>query len=80
LLAISRYDPDTEEVAAFEELIGSHGGLGGPQSHPFLMHPAGLPVGDGELVGAAAVHALMKSWLSDAAAEAQGLPAAPASA
>ena len=40
LVAISLLDPDTDEVAAFEELIGSHGGLGGPQTHPFIMHPA----------------------------------------
>jgi uncharacterized membrane protein YvlD (DUF360 family) len=80
LLAISRYDPETEEVAAFEELIGSHGGLGGPQAHPFLMHPSRLEVGDGELVGAAAVHALMKSWLREAAEQAPERPAAPTSA
>ena len=27
----SVYDPTNDEVAAFEELIGSHGGLGGTQ-------------------------------------------------
>ena len=78
LLAISRYDPDTEEVAAFEELIGSHGGLGGPQARPFLMYPAQLAVPDDELVGAAAVHGLMKSWLR--AASEQAVPAARTSA
>src|SRR6185503_2724511 len=31
LLLISQYDPELGEVAAFEELIGSHGGLGGAQ-------------------------------------------------
>ncbi len=30
-------------VAAFEELIGSHGGLGGPQTEAFIIHP-GLPM------------------------------------
>ena len=29
-----------DEVAAFEELVGSHGGLGGGQAHPFVLHPA----------------------------------------
>ena len=29
LLLLSQYDPEMGEVAAFEELIGSHGGLGG---------------------------------------------------
>jgi hypothetical protein len=37
---ISAYDPETEEIAAFEELIGAHGGLGGSQTKPFLVHPA----------------------------------------
>ena len=80
LLAVSRYEPETGEVAAFEELVGSHGGLGGAQTRPFLLCPAQLPVGDAELVGAAAVHALMKSWLRDAATGAPRLPAAGASA
>ena len=39
VLVNSLYDPDTEEVAAFEELVGSHGGLGGPQAHPFAVDP-----------------------------------------
>ena len=40
VLVNSLYDPDTEEVAAFEELVGSHGGLGGPQAHPFVVVPS----------------------------------------
>ena len=40
LLLLSQYDPVMGEVAAFEELIGSHGGLGGPQTEPFILHPA----------------------------------------
>ena len=80
LLVVSRYDPATEEVAAFEELVGSHGGLGGPQSQPFLLHPATLPVPDGELVGAAAVHAVMKAWVRDAASAADRSSAARATA
>ena len=39
LLLISQYDPELGEVAAFEELVGSHGGLGGPQTEPFILHP-----------------------------------------
>jgi len=31
-------------VAALEELIGNHGGLGGEQTDAFLFHPADLPV------------------------------------
>ena len=30
------------EVVCFEEQWASHGGLGGPQDYPFILHPAGL--------------------------------------
>ena len=40
LLINSFYNPQTREVAAFEELIGCHGGAGGPQQAPFLLYPA----------------------------------------
>ncbi|CAG0928362.1 hypothetical protein TFLX_00879 [Thermoflexales bacterium] len=32
------------QVAAFEELVGSHGGLGGEQTDAFLIHPNGMSV------------------------------------
>jgi uncharacterized membrane protein YvlD (DUF360 family) len=54
---------DLDEVAAFEELVGSHGGMGGPQSYPFLLHPADLEVPDEEIVGAEAVHGQLRRWL-----------------
>jgi hypothetical protein len=58
----SFYDPELDEGCAFEELISFHGGLGGPQTRPFILYPAQLPVPDGEIVGAAAVHELLKGW------------------
>ncbi|MFD7924280.1 phage holin family protein [Streptomyces sp. NPDC059740] len=63
-------DPVTGEVHAFEEQIGSHGGLGGEQSRPFLLWPRLLsePVPAGEtLRGAEAVHAVFRRWLREAA-------------
>ena len=39
----SFYDPVLEEGCAFEELISFHGGLGGPQTRPFLLAPPGAP-------------------------------------
>ena len=33
-----------EQVAAFEELVGSHGGLGGEQTNAFLLHPSDVRV------------------------------------
>ena len=48
----SAYWPRFGEVAAFEELVGSHGGLGGTQCFPFVLHPAELEWPDEEVVGA----------------------------
>src|SRR5207245_10027655 len=39
LVVISMLDPASGEVAAFEEQIGSHGGLGGAQTPAFVIHP-----------------------------------------
>jgi hypothetical protein len=58
----SFYDPDLEEGCAFEELISFHGGLGGPQTKPFVLAPASLPQPTEPLVGAAAVHGLLFGW------------------
>ena len=38
----SFYDPVLDEGCAFEELISFHGGLGGPQTRPFILHPPRL--------------------------------------
>ena len=45
LIIVSTLYPD-EQVAAFEELVGSHGGLGGEQTTAFLLHPADVHVPD----------------------------------
>ncbi|WEH14385.1 phage holin family protein [Streptomyces sp. VNUA24] len=69
IMVNSWYDPAEGEVHAFEEQIGSHGGLGGCQSRPFLMSPLALsePTGDGEdLVGAEHVHRVLRRWLREA--------------
>jgi hypothetical protein len=58
----SFYDPDLQEGCAFEELISFHGGLGGPQTQPFILHPERLRVPDEPLIGAAAVHHVLKRW------------------
>jgi hypothetical protein len=58
----SFYDPDLDEGCAFEELISFHGGIGGAQTRPFILHPVGLPVPGGEIVGAAAVHEVLLGW------------------
>ncbi|MET9551855.1 phage holin family protein [Streptomyces sp. NPDC006645] len=68
IMVNSMYDPATGRVHAFEEQIGSHGGLGGEQSNAFLLSPLTLPApvpGGGELVGAEQVHTVLKRWLYD---------------
>ncbi|MGW8763950.1 phage holin family protein [Streptomyces sp. NPDC055815] len=68
IMVNSLYDPATGTVHAFEEQIGSHGGLGGEQSHAFLLSPPDLspPVGEGEeLVGAEQVHRVLRRWLRE---------------
>ena len=62
ILVNSFYDPLLDEGCAFEELISFHGGLGGPQTRAFILHPVALPVPDEPIVGAAAVHGLLTGW------------------
>ncbi|MFF0514488.1 phage holin family protein [Streptomyces sp. NPDC004250] len=68
IMVNSFHDPADGEVLAFEEQIGSHGGLGGAQSHAFLLSPAVLsdPVEEGtEIVGAEHVHRVLRRWLRE---------------
>ncbi|WP_443060075.1 phage holin family protein [Streptomyces sp. NBC_00485] len=68
IMVNSFHDPADGEVLAFEEQIGSHGGLGGPQGRPFLLSPTAFsePVEDGrELVGAEAIHRVLRRWLRE---------------
>jgi uncharacterized membrane protein YvlD (DUF360 family) len=64
LMLNSTYWPDFGEVAAFEELVGSHGGMGGTQSFPFVLHPAELEWPAEEVVGAERVHRIFRGWLA----------------
>ena len=62
LMIGSFYDPELDEGCAFEELISFHGGMGGPQTRPFILHPRSLAVPDEPIVGAAAVHGVLAGW------------------
>jgi hypothetical protein len=65
----SLYDPVLDEVAAFEELVGCHGGLGGWQTRPLLVHPTEWTLDEdllderGRLRGAPVVHRQLVRWL-----------------
>jgi hypothetical protein len=54
-----------DEVAAFEELVGSHGGMGGSQSFPFVVLPAGWRLPEEATVGPDHMHRHMRRWLAD---------------
>jgi Type I phosphodiesterase / nucleotide pyrophosphatase len=58
----SFYDAELDEGCAFEELISFHGGLGGAQTRPFVLYPPRVPFPDAPVIGAAAVHDLLRSW------------------
>ncbi len=63
LVVVSRIDEGTDEVAAFEELVGCHGGLGGGQTDAFLAYPAAWKIEPGPLIGADTVHHQLVRWL-----------------
>ena len=63
ILLLSQYDPELGEVAAFEELIGSHGGLGGPQTEPFILHPVEWKLDEVVPLGAPSIYRNIRSWL-----------------
>jgi uncharacterized membrane protein YvlD (DUF360 family) len=65
LVVISMLDTDTGEVAAFEELVGSHGGLGGAQTEAFLLYPGVFAAPEEPIVGAPVVHHVLVGWLRD---------------
>jgi uncharacterized membrane protein YvlD (DUF360 family) len=69
ILVNSMYDPSTDEVAPFEEFMGSHGGLGGPQTHPFAVIPAQWGEPARPIVGVEAMHEALRAWLTPAAAQ-----------
>lgn len=62
LMINARYDPEREDLCAFEEQVGSHGSLGGPQSRPFLLHPVVLPAPDEPIVGSDEVYRVLRGW------------------
>ena len=79
------------EVAAFEELIGSHGGLGGFQTRPFILHPKEWELDEPVPIGAPAIYRNVRRWLGSMGIELgkpatatvttpTGAPAAPVAA
>ncbi len=64
ILVNSFYNPETEEICAFEELIGSHGGLGGSQTRPFILYPSHWQ-DPGDLIGSKAIYDFLKKEMEE---------------
>ena len=64
ILVNSFYDEKHDEVCAFEELVGSHGGLGGDQSKPFILYPCEWE-DPGDLIGAESIYKFLKKEIEN---------------
>jgi uncharacterized membrane protein YvlD (DUF360 family) len=62
LILLGGVDPLSGEVTGFEELVGSHGGLGGWQGESFILCPADLELAEGPPVGAPAIYRQLTAW------------------
>ncbi|MFV0464106.1 MAG: alkaline phosphatase family protein [Nostocoides sp.] len=62
-IAVNSLLDELGEVAAFEGLVGCHGGLGGWQDQGMLVWPATLPEPTTPIVRADALHDIFVAWL-----------------
>jgi len=62
----SALDPETAQVAAFEELIGCHGGAGGLQTSPFVLYPAEWGEPAESILGAEQLHRFLTEHVAPA--------------
>ena len=69
ILVNSMFDPQANEIAPFEEFMGSHGGLGGWQSHPFALVPSGWSEPQAPIVGVRAMHDHLRGWMQETGLE-----------
>jgi hypothetical protein len=67
LVVNGSYDPEKRWVIGFDDLVGAHGGFGGPQTKPFLIYPSEWTDEPPNLVGSVQVHQFLKQHTSDEA-------------
>ena len=64
IMVNSFYDAETDEVCAFEELIGNHGGIGGNQTKPFILYPSEWEDPE-DIIGAESVYKFLKKEIDN---------------
>jgi uncharacterized membrane protein YvlD (DUF360 family) len=74
LMVNSMYDAERDEVAAFEHQVSSHGGLGGPQTHPFVLYPSELTAPSAVIDGPSELHRVLKGWMRELGQSPAGEP------
>lgn len=57
----SKYDPLSDQIPAFENLLAHHGGIGGDQTLAFVMHPEKF-VFEKKITDATEMHKQLKKW------------------
>jgi hypothetical protein len=62
LVVNTAYDAAAQELPGFENQVSHHGGMGGSQNYPFILRPTTLPYDGSPVIGAVAVHDLLRSW------------------
>lgn len=68
IIVNTKFDPQTQELAGFENQVSHHGGLGGPQNRPFVLYPATLPYDGTPVIWATGVYKLLYGWREQAQA------------
>jgi uncharacterized membrane protein YvlD (DUF360 family) len=69
ILVNCMYDAEANEVAPFEEFMGSHGGIGGWQNRAFAVVPAAWTEPARPIIGARAMHDALRRWLAETGLE-----------
>jgi hypothetical protein len=62
ILVNTVYDPQTELMFCLENQVSHHGSLGGPQNHPFVLHPVSLSPGEEPIVTAEGLYKVLRGW------------------
>jgi hypothetical protein len=63
------WDPSTNWVIGFDDLVGAHGGVGGMQTEPFIAYPSAWTYQPPEIIGSVGIHRFLREHL--------GVPNAP---